>query len=89
MLELIKHEAVIPVAKRIESELKDILTNVGDYVDLEMIGFHKETHSHPIIHPEESAEPTFSHDTIFSALERALGIDHQKQELRRSIAQIP
>ncbi|PLW21196.1 hypothetical protein PCANC_05409 [Puccinia coronata f. sp. avenae] len=89
MLELIKHEAVIPVAKRIESELKDILTNVGDYVDLEMIGFHKETHSHPIIHPEESAEPTFSHDTIFSALKRALGIDHQKQELRRSIAQIP
>ncbi|EFP92521.2 uncharacterized protein PGTG_18519 [Puccinia graminis f. sp. tritici CRL 75-36-700-3] len=86
ILELIRHGAVIPVSQRLETELKDIIVNSEDYLDLEFATSEEDAH-HPHVGSEEP-EAILQAETLLTSVKEALQLNRMPEQ-KRAIAQIP
>jgi hypothetical protein len=86
ILEVIRHGAVIPVSQRLETELKDIIVNSEDYLDLEFATSEENIH-HPHVGTKE-LEAIFQTETLSKSVKEALQLKRMTEQ-ECSIAQIP
>ncbi|OAV88696.1 hypothetical protein PTTG_28948 [Puccinia triticina 1-1 BBBD Race 1] len=87
VLEIIRNGAIIPVSKRIESELKDTIRNAVDFLDLESNTSNKRPPSHSHVDFEEP-EPMLQAEVLLNSINEALRLD-QRPEMERSVSQVP
>jgi hypothetical protein len=74
ILELIRKRAVIPVSQRLETELKYIILNSEDYLDLEFAT--SEENIHPPHVGTEELEAIFQAEKLSNSVKESLQLNH-------------